>query len=110
MGAECFLQLTFNSSSDEEESVLVVFAQVTRVQPALCIQSLLRLVGHVEVAHEDVATPEADLTVSLLIGVVQLCLATWEFLTTAAGQNKISLTHLSNGRKSSAKSSKSNTW
>lgn len=85
-----FLQLTFNSSRDEEESVLVVFAQVTRVQPALCIRSLLRLVGQVEVTHEDVATPEADLTVSLLVGVVQLCLAPWELLTTAAAQNNIS--------------------
>lgn len=26
---------TFNPPSDEEESILVVFAQVTRVQPAL---------------------------------------------------------------------------
>lgn len=75
---------TFDSPSDEEESLLVVFAQVTRVQPALFIQSIFRLVGHVKVPHEDVATPEADFTISLLVWVVQLCFAPWDLFTTAA--------------------------
>lgn len=52
------------------------------MQPALCIKSLLRLVGHVEVTHEDVTAPEADFAVSLLIRVVQLRLAPWDLFTT----------------------------
>lgn len=80
--------ITFNSPCNVEESVLVAFAQVTRVQPAFCIQSLLRLVRCIEVTHEDVATPEADLAVPLLVRVVQLCCATWDLLTTATEQTK----------------------
>lgn len=80
---------TFNSPSDEEEPVFVAFAQVARVQPALGIQSLLRLVGHVEVTHEDVAAPEADLTVPVLVWVVQLRLASWDLFTAAAAQNTV---------------------
>lgn len=63
------------------------------MQPALCIESLLCFVGHVEVTHEDVAAPEADLTVSLLVRVVQLRLAPWDLYTTTAGQNSIFLSH-----------------
>lgn len=61
-----------------------MLAQVTRVQPALRVQRLLRLVGHIEVTHKDVASPEADLAVSLLVFVVQLCFAPWELDTAAA--------------------------
>lgn len=74
---------TFNSPCNVEESVLVAFAQVTRVQPALCIQRLLCLVWRIEVTHEDVATPEADLAISFLVGVVQLCCAARDLLTAA---------------------------
>lgn len=81
---------TFNPPGDEEEAVLVVFSQVTWVQPALCIQSLLRLLWHVEVTHEHVTTPEADFSVSLLVRVVQLRLAPWDLFTTAAEQNTFS--------------------
>lgn len=80
---------TFDSSGDEEESVLVMFAQVTGVQPALGIESLLGLVGHVEVTHEDVTAPEADLAISLLVRVVQLRLAPWNLFTTTTVQNNI---------------------
>lgn len=62
------------------------------MQPALRIESLLRLVGHVEVTHEDVAAPEADLSVSLLVRVVQLRLAPRDLFTTTAGQNDSFLT------------------
>lgn len=75
---------TFNSPRDEEEALLIMFAQVTRVQPAIFIQSLLRLVGHIKVTHEYMATPKADFTVSFLIGVVQLCFAPWDLLSTTA--------------------------
>lgn len=63
------------------------------MQPALCIESLLCLVGHVEVTHEDVTAPEADLTVSLLVRVVQLRLAARDLFTTTAGRNNILLIH-----------------
>lgn len=79
---------TFNPPGDEEESVLIMFAQVARVQPSLCIQSLLRLLRHVEVTHEHVTTPEADLSVSLFVWVVQLRLTPWDLFTTAAEQKK----------------------
>lgn len=69
---------TFNPPSDEEEAVLVQLAQVPRVQPALRVQSLLCLLGHVEVTHEDVASPEADFAHSVLVWVVQLRLTTGE--------------------------------
>lgn len=64
-----------------------MFAQVTGVQPALGVESALCLVGHVEVTHEDMTAPEADLTVSILVRVVQLRLAPWNLFTTATGQN-----------------------
>lgn len=64
-----------------------MFAQVTRVQPTLAIECLLCLVRHVEVTHEDVTAPEADLTISFLVWVVQLCLAPQNLLTTATTQN-----------------------
>ena len=63
------------------------------MQPALCVERLLRLVGHVEVTHEDVTAPEADLSVALLVWVVQLCLAPGELFTTTAGQNYILIIH-----------------
>lgn len=82
---------TFNSSGDVEESVVVMFAQVPGVQPTLCIESLLRLVGHVEVTHEDVTAPEADLPDPLAVLVVQLRLAPWDLFTATAAQNNISI-------------------
>lgn len=63
------------------------------MQPALCIESLLRLIGHVEVTHEDVTPPEADLAISLLVRVVELRLAPWDLFTTATGQNSVFQIH-----------------
>lgn len=79
---------TFNSPGDEEESIFVVLAQVTRVQPTLSVQGLLRLVRHVEVAHEDVAAPEADLAVALGVWIVQLRLAPGNLFAAAVTQKK----------------------
>lgn len=64
-----------------------MFAQVPWMQPSFCIERLLCLFRHVEVTHEDVPTPEADLTVSFLVRVVQLCLAPWKLYATAAEHN-----------------------
>lgn len=78
-------RITFDTTGDEEKPV-VVFAQVARVQPAVFVDGFLRLVEHVEVTHEDMAAPEADLTVSLLVGAVQLCFTSWDLFTTTIGQ------------------------
>lgn len=79
---------TFDSPSDEEEPVFVVLAQVARVQPALSIQGLLRLIGHVEIAHKDVAAPEADLAVALCIRIVQLRFAPGNLFAAAVTQKR----------------------
>ena len=53
-GNVCFqviLWPTFNSSCDEQETVFVMFAQVPRVQPALVVQSLFRLLRHIQIPH-----------------------------------------------------------
>lgn len=76
---------TFNPSSDEEEPVLVLFAQVTRAQPAVRVQSLLGLLGHVEVTHEHMAAPEADFTHSILVRVVHLRLTPGKVHAAALG-------------------------
>jgi len=76
---------TFDSPGDEEEPALVVFAEVPGVQPAVVVQGLLRPLGHVEVPHEDVAAPEADLAVALLVRVVQLRLAARDLFAAACG-------------------------
>ena len=41
----CREDCTFDASSDEEEAVVVLFAQVSRMQPALSVQGVLGLVG-----------------------------------------------------------------
>lgn len=74
---------TFDAACDVEEVVLVVFAQVSGMQPAVRVQRLLRLVGHVQVAHEDVAAPEADLAVFVRVGVKDLRLAAGDHLPAA---------------------------
>lgn len=66
-----------------------MLSQVTRVQPAFCIQGLLRLLRRIQVAHEDVAAPEADLAISLLVRFVQLRFAPWDFFTTTERQRNI---------------------
>ena len=63
-----------------------MLAEVPRVKPAVGVQSLLCLVSHVEVAHEHVAAPEADLAVPLLVWVVKLRLAPLDLLPAAAGR------------------------
>lgn len=77
-------ELTLDPPCDVQELVLVVFPQISRVQPAVLVQSLGRFVRHVQVAHEDVPTPETDLSVPLLVGVLQLRLAARHHLSTAA--------------------------
>lgn len=79
---------TFDASCDEEEIFFVMFAQISRVQPALRVQSLRRFIRHVQVAHEYVTTPEADFSVPLFIWIENLCLAARDDLPTAAEKNK----------------------
>lgn len=65
------------------------------MQPALGIQSLLGLLGHVEVTHEDVAAPEADFTHSILVWVVQLRLTPGKVDTAALGDKTFKATQYS---------------
>lgn len=62
------------------------------MQPAVCIHGLLCHLSHVEVTHEDVSTPEADFTDSLLVWVIKLGLAAWDLLTTALGKHVFRIT------------------
>lgn len=75
--------ITFNASGDEQEVVLVVFPEVTRVQPAICIQSLFGFIGHVQVAHEHMTTPETNLSIAISVRVEDLRLTAWNYLSTA---------------------------
>lgn len=59
---------TFNPARDVQKAIVVMFAEVSRVQPSLRIQSLFRLLRHVEVSHEHVSPPETDL--SIPVGVL----------------------------------------
>ncbi|KAF3851365.1 hypothetical protein F7725_013137 [Dissostichus mawsoni] len=79
--------LTFDPSCDEEEVILVVSSQISRVQPAVLVEGLCCFVRHVQVAHEHVATPETYLSTPVLIRVLQLCLGAWHHLSTA-GESK----------------------
>ena len=54
------------------------------MQPALCVQHLLRPLVLVQVAHEQVAPPGADLPDSFLVGVVDLRFAAFKLLPPAA--------------------------
>ena len=84
--------LTLDPSCDVQELVLVVLPQVSGVQPAALVQGLCGFVGHVQVAHEDVPTPEADLSVPVGIWVLQLGLAAGHHLPTAGNTNPESTT------------------
>lgn len=81
-------KLTFDPSCDVQELLLVVSPQVSRVQPAVLVKSLCCFVGHVQVAHEDVTTPETDLSVPVCVWILQLCLAAWHHLPTAGDTNQ----------------------
>ena len=80
-------QLTFDSSCDVEEAMLVVSSQISRVQPPVLVNGLGCFVRRVQVAHKDVPTPETNLSISVLILVVQFCLAAWHHFSTA-GKDK----------------------
>lgn len=84
--------VTFDPSCDVQEVVLVVSSQVSWVQPAVLVESLCGFVGHVQVAHEDVSTPETNLSVPVFIWILQLHLAAWHHLSTAGRTNHKSIT------------------
>lgn len=86
LGGQQKLQLTFDPSCDVQEVVLIMLPQVSGAQPALLIQRLLCFVGHVQVAHEDVTTPETDLSVPVRVQIHQLRPAARHHLPTAANQ------------------------
>lgn len=75
---------TFDSSCDVQEVAVVVLPQVSRVQPTVLVDGLGGFVRHVQVAHEDVAAPEANLPATVRVGLVQLRLATGHHLAAAA--------------------------
>lgn len=79
---------------DEQEVVLVVLAQVSRVQPALLVQGLLSLFWLIQVAHEHMTPPETDLTIPILVWLVQLGLAANHHLSTAEDNIMISILHM----------------
>lgn len=64
--------LTFEAPSDVEEAIRIQTAHVTRVEPAFRVDGLTRFVLHVQIAHEDGAAPEADLTDAVGILIHQL--------------------------------------
>ena len=84
---QLYIIFTFNPSCDVQEVALVVSSQVSRVQPAVLVQSLCGFVSHVQVAHEDVTTPETDLSVPVLVWVLQLHFTAWHHLSTAGQTN-----------------------
>ena len=55
---------TFQSASDGQITVVVQFANVTRVQPAIISKSFTSLLLVVQVTHEDVTTMHTHLTTS----------------------------------------------
>ena len=85
--------LTLDPSCDVQEVMLVVFSQISRVQPAILVKSLCCFIGHVQVTHEDVSTPETYLSIPVLIRVVQFRLAAWHHLPTAGKTSHKSLQH-----------------
>lgn len=81
--------ITFNASGDKQEVILVVFSEVTRVQPAICIQSLFGFIGHIQVAHEHMTAPETNLSIAIGIRVKDLRLAAWNYLSTAEKEMQV---------------------
>lgn len=80
------LPLTFDPPSDVQEVFLVKFPQVSRVQPAVLIKSFFCFVRHVQVTHEDIATPETHLSVPFLIWVIQFYFTAWNHFSTTVKQ------------------------
>lgn len=96
--------VTFDSAGDVEESIFIVLAEVTRVQPPVLIDRLFGLVFHVQVAHEDVAAREADLPVAVSIWLMNQCPAARDFPSAAQREHKhkaVALISVFNSRLSS---------
>lgn len=75
--------ITFNSASDVKESIFITLAKVTWMQPAIFINCLFGFLFHVQVAHEDVPSWEADLPIAIFIWLMDQCPAACHFLSTA---------------------------
>lgn len=78
---------TFDPPGDVQEVALVVLPQISRVQPAVLVDGLRGFLRHVQVAHEDVAAPETNLSAAVGVGLVQLGLTTRHHLA-AAGERR----------------------
>lgn len=66
-----------------------MFAEVTRVQPAICVQSLFGFIGHVQIAHEHMTTPETNLSIAIRVRVEDLRLTAWKYLSTAEKEMQV---------------------
>lgn len=79
---------TFDAAGDVEEALVVHKAQVPAVQPAFLIEDLRGLFLFLQVAHEDVPAPHADLPDAVTGLLVQhVFTATCDFAA-AAGEWK----------------------
>ena len=58
--------ITFDPSGDEKESILILSSDVTRVEPAITVDSLPGLLFVVKVAHKHMTPTQTDLSQNTL--------------------------------------------
>lgn len=76
---------TFDAAGDVEETLVVHAAQVPRVQPAFLVDGLHGVFPPLQVAHEDMPAPDADLPNAVAVLLVQhVFTPTYDFATAAS--------------------------